>query len=47
MEIIHIMKNGTVRNSIEGIVIQNKEFYQVFNGILEKRKKEGAKCQKQ
>jgi hypothetical protein len=42
MEIIHIMKDGTVRESVEGIVIQNDEFYKVLNGILEKRKKEKA-----
>ena len=38
MNIIHIMKDGTVRDSIEGIVIPNGEFYHVLNGILEKRK---------
>lgn len=37
MKIIHIMKDGTVRDSIEGIVIPNGEFYQVLRGILEKR----------
>ena len=39
MRIIHIMKDGTIRDSIEGIVIPPGEFYQVLNGILEKRKK--------
>lgn len=43
MEIIHIMKDGTVRDSVEGIVIRNDEFYKVLNGILEK-KKEGKKA---
>ncbi len=38
MNIIHIMADGTVRESIEGIVIQNEQFYQVANGILEKQK---------
>lgn len=47
MRIIHIMKDGTIRDSIEGIVIPQGEFYRVYNGILEKRKKAGAKCQKQ
>jgi hypothetical protein len=37
MKIIHIMKDGTVRDSIEGIVIPNKEFYQVLQSITEKR----------
>lgn len=36
MKIIHIMKDGTVRDSIEGIVIPNKEFYQVLQGITER-----------
>ena len=39
--IIHVMADGTVRESIEGIVIQSEQFYQVVNGILEKQK-EGA-----
>lgn len=42
MRIIHIMRDGSTRESIEGMVIQNKEFYQVLNGILAK-KKEGKK----
>ena len=37
MEIIHIMKDGTVRDSIEGIVIPDGEFYRVLQGILEKQ----------
>lgn len=37
MEIIHIMKDGTMRDSIEGIVIPDGEFYRVLQGILEKR----------
>ena len=37
MRIIHIMKDGTVRDSVEGIVIPNGEFYRVLNGIIEKR----------
>ena len=37
MKIIHIMADGTKRDSIEGIVIRNKEFYQVLSGILEKK----------
>ena len=40
MKIIHIMADGSSRESIEGVVIQSKEFYQVLNGILEKRKGE-------
>lgn len=39
MKIIHIMADGTVRDSVKGVVITNDEFYQVLNGILEKQKK--------
>lgn len=37
--IIHIMADGTTRKSIEGVVIKNDQFYQVLQGIMEKRKK--------
>lgn len=37
MRIIHIMKDGTVKDSIAGTVIPNGEFYQVLRGIIEKR----------
>ena len=37
MNIIHVMKDGTIRKSIEGVVIQSEEFYRVLNGIMEKR----------
>ena len=37
MRIIHIMADGTRRESLEGLVIRNKEFYQVLNGILAKK----------
>ena len=36
MEIIHIMKDGTVRDSIEGIVIPDGDFYRVLQGIHER-----------
>lgn len=36
MKIIHIMKDGTVRDSIEGVAIPNGEFYQVLQCITEK-----------
>ena len=39
MNIIHIMKDGTVRNSIEGVVIKSDQFYQVLQGIIENQKK--------
>ena len=37
MNIIHVMKDGTIRKSIEGVVVQNEEFYRVLHGIMEKR----------
>lgn len=39
MKIVHIMSNGEVKESIEGTVIQNEEFYQILNDI-QKRKGE-------
>lgn len=39
MNIIHVMADGTIRKSVEGVVITNDQFYRVLNGILEKRKK--------
>jgi hypothetical protein len=47
MEIIHIMADGTVRNSVEGIVIPKGEFYQVLRGITEKRKKAQSEARKE
>ena len=41
MNIIHIMADGSIRESVDGLVIQNKDFYQVLNGII--AKKEGKK----
>lgn len=38
MKIIHIMKDGTVKSSIEGTVIRSKEFYEVLNAIQSKRR---------
>lgn len=35
--IIHIMKDGTVRQSMEGVVIKNEAFYQVLRDITRKR----------
>ena len=40
MNIIHIMKDGSVRKSVEGLVIQNKDFYRVLNAIQQRRKEE-------
>lgn len=41
MKITHIMADGTTRESVAGVVITNDQFYQVLNGIIEKRKKVG------
>ena len=38
MKIIHIMADGSTRDSVKGVVIQSDQFYQVMNRILEKRK---------
>ena len=38
MRIIHVMKDGTTRDSVAGVVIQSEEFYRVFQGIIEKQK---------
>lgn len=43
MRIIHIMKDGTVKDSIAGTVIPNGEFYQVLRGIIEKRGGNGVR----
>ena len=43
MNIVHIMADGTTRDSIEGLVIKSDQFYQVLHGITEKRKKEQEK----
>lgn len=39
MNIIHVMKDGTTRKSVEGVVITSDQFYQVLKGITEKRKR--------
>ena len=37
LHITHVMADGSVRESIEGVVIQSEQFYQVMKGILEKQ----------
>ena len=39
IRITHIMADGTIRKSVEGVVIKSDQFYQVLQGIMEKRKK--------
>ena len=36
MRIIHVMADGSVRESNEGVVIQSEQFYQVLQGIMER-----------
>lgn len=43
MKITHIMLDGTVRDSIEGVVIQSEQFYQVLHGIKERGVKNQAR----
>lgn len=38
MRIIHIMADGTTRDSVAGVVIQSDEFYRVLQGITNERK---------
>lgn len=38
MKLIHIMADGTIRNSVDGLVIKLPEFYQVLSGIQQKKK---------
>ena len=47
MNIIHIMADGTVRDSVKGMVITNEDFYRVAHRILERQRKEKEKEAKQ
>lgn len=40
MRIIHIMADGSKRDSVRGVIIQNEEFYRVLYGIIQRQKKE-------
>ena len=37
MRIIHVMKNGEIRDTVEGIVIQDKRFYELLKNIQRKK----------
>ena len=37
MAVIHIMKDGARRESVEGLTIQSKEFYKVLERIIKKQ----------
>ena len=36
MRVVHIMADGSTRESIDGMVIKSKDFYEVLNGIQRK-----------
>lgn len=38
MKIIHIMQDGTMKESIDGVVIKNQDFYAILNAIQKQRK---------
>lgn len=40
--IIHVMSDGTVRESVEGLKIHNEQFYQILHDIQKKYRKKGA-----
>lgn len=42
MNIIHIMADGTIRKSVDGVVIQSEQFYRVAQSIIEKQKAVGS-----
>lgn len=35
--VIHIMSDGTIKENIDGTVIENEQFYRVFNEIIKSR----------
>ena len=39
MNIIHIMADGNERPSIDGVVIQSEQFYEILKGIIEREEK--------
>ena len=39
MKIIHIMADGTIRDSVDGLVIKSPQFYTTLNKIIHKEKR--------
>ena len=37
MNVVHILKDGTVTDTVKGLVIQNPDFYEVLNAIQNKK----------
>lgn len=38
MKLIHVMADGTIKDSIDGLVIKSPQFYQVLKSIQQKKK---------
>lgn len=38
MNIIHVMADGTIRKTVDGVVVQNEQFYRVVRSIMEKQR---------
>lgn len=38
MNVIHIMADGSIKESIEGIVIKEPAFYRILDDIMKKKK---------
>lgn len=37
MNVVHILKDGTVTDTVKGLVIQNAEFYEVLKALQNKK----------
>lgn len=37
MKAVHIMADGSIRDSVAGVVVTNEQFYRVLNGIISKQ----------
>jgi hypothetical protein len=37
MKVIHVMADGSTRDSVDGLVIKSPQFYQVLNTIQRKK----------
>ena len=43
MKIVHIMADGSTRDSVKGLVIQNEQFYRVLQNIIKEKSNEPKK----
>lgn len=39
MRVIHIMADGTIRDSVDGLVIKSPQFYETLKKIVHKEKR--------